>query len=72
MLINSIKTDVLCYGESNGSIVITPIGGVQHKDKFHVFHSETEVGPVTKELYETLVGIQLGDVKAPDGWIVEV
>ncbi len=25
--------------------VISPIGGVQHGDDFHVFYSETEVGP---------------------------
>jgi len=59
-------------GACGTAAVITPIGGIQHKDNFYVFHSETEVGPVTKELYETLVGIQLGDVAAPEGWIVEV
>lgn len=59
-------------GACGTAAVITPIGGIQHKDNFHVFHSETEVGPVTRELYNTLVGIQLGDVKAPEGWIVEV
>ena len=30
--------------------VISPIGGVQHGDDFHVFYSETEVGPVTEAL----------------------
>lgn len=59
-------------GACGTAAVITPIGGIQHKDSFHVFHSETEVGPVTRELYETLVGIQLGDVEPPEGWIVEV
>jgi branched-chain amino acid aminotransferase len=59
-------------GACGTAAVITPIGGIQHKDDFHVFFSETEVGPVIKELYETLVGIQIGDVKAPAGWIVEV
>ena len=28
------------------------IGGVQHGDDFHVFYSETEVGPVTRQLYD--------------------
>ncbi len=59
-------------GACGTAAVITPIGGIQVKDKLHVFHSETEVGPVTKKLYETLVGIQKGDVKAPEGWIVKV
>ena len=38
----------------------------------HVFYSQTEVGPVVKKLYETLYGIQTGDVEAPEGWIVKV
>lgn len=59
-------------GACGTAAVISPIGGVQHGDKFHVFYSETEVGPVTKKLYDELTGIQFGDVEAPDGWIVEV
>ncbi|MFR0959359.1 MAG: branched chain amino acid aminotransferase, partial [Enterococcus sp.] len=35
----------------------------------HVFYSETEVGPVTKRLYDELTGIQFGDIEAPEGWI---
>lgn len=41
-------------------------------DEFHVFYSETEVGPVTKKLYDELTGIQFGDRPAPEGWIVKV
>ena len=52
--------------------VITPIGGIQYNGKLHVFHSETEVGPVTQKLYAELTGIQSGDVEAPAGWIVKV
>lgn len=59
-------------GACGTAAVITPIGGIQYGDKFHVFYSETEVGPVTKRLYEELVGIQFGDIEAPEGWIVKV
>ncbi|GFZ33491.1 branched-chain-amino-acid aminotransferase [Clostridium zeae] len=59
-------------GACGTAAVITPIGGIFYKDKLHVFHSETEVGPITKELYDTLSGIQFGDKEAPEGWIVEV
>ncbi len=59
-------------GACGTAAVITPIGGIDYKDKLHVFYSETEVGPVTKKLYDTLVGIQFGDVEAPEGWIVKV
>ena len=50
----------------------SPIGAIDYKDKHFVFHSETEVGPIIKKLYDTLYGIQLGEVKAPEGWIYKV
>ncbi len=59
-------------GACGTAAVITPIGGIQYKDDFHVFFSETEVGPITQKLYNELVGIQFGDVPAPENWIVKV
>ncbi len=59
-------------GACGTAAVITPIGGISYKDKLHVFHSETEVGPVTRKLYAELTGVQSGDVEAPAGWIVKV
>ncbi|ENZ02087.1 branched-chain amino acid aminotransferase [Clostridium thermobutyricum] len=59
-------------GACGTAAVITPIGGIQMGEKLHVFYSETEVGPITKKLYDTLIGIQFGDVKAPEGWIYKV
>lgn len=59
-------------GACGTAAVITPIGGIDYNDKLHVFYSETEVGPVTKKLYETLCGIQVGDIDAPEGWIYKV
>lgn len=76
----AIETDVFIdkldifkeAGACGTAAVITPIGGIEHNGKLHVFHSETEVGPVTKKLYDTLYGIQMGDVEAPEGWIYKV
>ncbi|MBN6062985.1 branched-chain amino acid aminotransferase [Aggregatibacter actinomycetemcomitans] len=59
-------------GACGTAAVISPIGGIQYGDDFHVFYSETEVGPVTKRLYDELTGIQFGDVEAPEGWMVKV
>lgn len=59
-------------GACGTAAVITPIGGIEVDGKLHVFHSETEVGPTTKKLYETLVGIQFGEIEAPEGWIYKV
>ncbi|MBE2896503.1 branched-chain amino acid aminotransferase [Pasteurellaceae bacterium HPA106] len=59
-------------GACGTAAVITPIGGIQYGDNFHVFYSETEVGPITQKLYDELTGIQFGDKSAPAGWIVKV
>ena len=59
-------------GACGTAAVISPIGGIQHGDHFHVFYSESEVGPVTRKLYDELTGIQFGDVEAPEGWIYKV
>ncbi|MDU2664522.1 MAG: branched chain amino acid aminotransferase, partial [Clostridium perfringens] len=59
-------------GACGTAAVITPIGGIEYKNKLHVFYSETEVGPTTKKLYDLLSGMQFGDVEAPEGWIFEV
>ena len=59
-------------GACGTAAVITPIGGIQHGEHFHVFHSESEVGPVTRRLYDELTGVQYGDLPAPEGWIVKV
>lgn len=59
-------------GACGTAAVITPIGGIDYKDQLHVFYSESEVAPVTKKLYETLCGIQFGDIEAPEGWIYTV
>ena len=59
-------------GACGTAAVISPIGGIQYGDDFHVFYSETEVGPITKRLYDELTGIQFGDIEAPEGWIVKV
>ena len=31
-----------------------------------------EIGPVMKKLYDTLTGIQMGTVDAPEGWLHEI
>lgn len=56
-------------GACGTAAAISPIGGIQNGEDFHVFYSETEVGPVTQRLYDELIGIQFGDIEAPDGWI---
>ncbi|MCR6515752.1 MAG: branched-chain amino acid aminotransferase [Clostridium chrysemydis] len=59
-------------GACGTAAVITPIGGIEYNGNLHVFHSTKDVGPITKKLYDTLIGIQFGDIPAPKGWIYTV
>ena len=53
--------------------VISPVGKiVDHGKEICIPAGMTEMGPVTKKLYDTLTGIQMGNIEAPEGWIVEV
>ena len=50
--------------------VISPVGSVTHGDKVIALPSGMEhMGPVLQKLYDTLRGIQLGTIEAPEGWI---
>ncbi len=50
--------------------VISPVGKINDHGKEICFPSGMdEMGPVTKKLYDTLTGIQMGHVQAPEGWI---
>ena len=50
--------------------VISPIGKiVDHGTEICLPSGMEEMGPVTKKLYDTLTGIQMGRIEAPEGWI---
>ena len=50
--------------------VISPVGKIVDHGKEICFPSGMqEMGPITKKLYETLTGIQMGRIEAPKGWI---
>ena len=53
--------------------VISPVGKIVDHGKEICFPSGMEeMGPVTKKLYETLTGIQMGHIEAPEGWICKI
>lgn len=53
--------------------VISPVGKVVDHGKEICFASGMdEMGPITKKLYDTLTGIQMGRLEAPEGWIHEI
>lgn len=50
--------------------VISPVGRiVDHGREICFASGMEEMGPVTKKLYDTLTGIQMGRIEAPEGWI---
>lgn len=53
--------------------VISPVGKiVDHGTEICLPSGMTDMGPVTKKLYDTLTGIQMGRIEAPEGWICEI
>jgi len=65
--------DMAECGLCGTAAVISPVGKiVDHGKEICLPSGMTEMGPITKKLYETLTGIQMGTIKAPEGWIVEV
>lgn len=53
--------------------VISPVGKVVNHGKEICFASGmNEMGKVTKQLYDTLTGIQMGKISAPAGWLYEI
>ena len=48
--------------------VISPVGKIVDHGK-EIVYGMDEMGPVTKRLYDTLRGIQMGTIEAPEGWI---
>ncbi len=53
--------------------VISPVGKiVDHGREICLPSGMSDMGPVTKKLYDTLTGIQMGRIEAPKDWIVKI
>ncbi|MCD8306831.1 MAG: branched-chain amino acid aminotransferase [Clostridia bacterium] len=53
--------------------VISPVGAIYDHGNLIQFPSGMEkMGPVIQKLYDTLTGIQMGTIEAPEGWIHEI
>jgi branched-chain amino acid aminotransferase len=69
VLLSEVKDFAEC-GLCGTAAVISPIGKiVNHGEEICFPSGMSEMGPVTKKLYETLTGIQMGRIEAPEGWI---
>ena len=67
--LDEVKDFAEC-GLCGTAAVISPVGKINDHGKEICFPSGMdEIGPVLKKLYETLTGIQMGTIEAPEGWI---
>lgn len=72
VLLSELKDFAEC-GLCGTAAVISPVGKiVDHGHEICFPSGMQEMGPVTKKLYETLTGIQMGRIEAPKGWIKEI
>ena len=72
VLFDEVKDFAEC-GLCGTAAVISPVGKiVDHGKEICLPSGMDEMGPVTKKLYETLTGIQMGRIEAPEGWIYTV
>ncbi len=62
--IKDFKECALC----GTAAVLSPVGKVVNKDK-EIVYSMEKMGEISKKLYDTLTGIQMGRIEAPAGWI---
>lgn len=70
--LDEVKDFAEC-GLCGTAAVISPVGKIVDHGKEICFPSGMEdMGPVTKKLYDTLTGIQMGRLEAPEGWICEI
>lgn len=67
--LDEVKDFAEC-GLCGTAAVISPVGKIVDHGKEVCFPSGmSEMGPITKKLYDTLTGIQMGRIEAPEGWI---
>lgn len=59
-----------CFGTGTAAVV-SPVGELRfEKEKMPI--SNNQIGELTQRIYDTITGIQLGRIKGPEGWSVEV
>ena len=66
-------SDMAECGLCGTAAVISPVGKVCTGDTEYTFDTSADnMGPTVRKLYETLTGIQMGRLEAPEGWICRV
>ena len=67
--IKDFKECALC----GTAAVLSPVGRIDRGDEsIYYDYNDKGIGEISQKLYDTLVGIQMGKIEAPAGWIREV
>ena len=67
--LDEVKEFAEC-GRGGAAAVISPVGKIgNHGEEICLPSGMEKMGPVTQKLYDTLTGIQMGHIEAPEGWI---
>ena len=76
-----ISVDELLAAAKDGSLeevfgtgtaaVISPVGHLRFEDTV-IQVQDGGIGPISQKLYDNIVGIQLGQIEGPEGWVVRV
>ena len=72
VLLEEVKDFAEC-GLCGTAAVISPVGKIyDHGEEIYFPSGMEKMGPVTQKLYDTLTGIQMGKIEAPEGWIKRI
>lgn len=63
--IKDFKECALC----GTAAVLSPVGKIVNHDEVVEYNYKDGSGEITQKLYDTLTGIQMGKIEAPEGWI---
>ena len=75
--ISEFKTDAYHAGElkemfaSGTAAIVSPVGQLEYKGEKMVINN-FEIGPVAKEMYDTIYGIQTGKIEDFMNWTVAI
>lgn len=72
VLLEEVKDFAEC-GLCGTAAVISPVGRIiDHGSEICMPSGMEQMGPVTKKLYDTLTGIQMGQIEPPKDWIYQI
>ena len=71
-IIDAARTGAMeeCFGTGTAAVV-SPVGELRFEQEKMEIHGG-RIGELTQKIYDTITGIQLGEIEGPAGWSVEV